>query len=144
MRELKYIVLSLLMIALAVGLRWYNDYAMPRHSAEVLRVYDGDTFTANIKSKDGVIERNRVRIRDIDTPEIKGKCALEIRKANEAKEALIALIDNKLVTLKDIGSDRYDRTLATAYNYQNINIGRELVKTGYARAYDRHRRSWCD
>lgn len=144
MKDFKYILLSLLAITLAVGLDWYNDYMMPRYSADVIYIYDGDTFTADIKFEDGTIKRGRVRIRNIDTPEIEGKCTSEIKKAQKAKKALIALIAEQPVNLKDIGIDKYDRTLAIIYNHAGIDIGQALIKSGDARPYEGYRKSWCN
>ena len=69
-------------MALAVGL------ALPSHTAaapvygtieisNVVRVYDGDTFFVNVDSWPDVIGRKiGIRVNGIDTPEIRGKCAL--------------------------------------------------------------------
>jgi endonuclease YncB( thermonuclease family) len=54
-----------------------------------VRNYDGDTFTVNIPGVPELIGRNiSVRVRGIDTPEIKGRGACEKEAARMAKKFL--------------------------------------------------------
>ncbi|HAP10121.1 MAG TPA: nuclease, partial [Afipia sp.] len=50
-----------------------------RHSVEVVRVVDGDTFEARVHLWPGLEMTTRVRLRGIDAPEMKGACAEELR-----------------------------------------------------------------
>lgn len=54
-----------------------------------------------------------------------------------AKEYLIKLIDNQEVACTDEGIDKYKRQLAYCY-VGDINLNREMVKTGNALAYSKY------
>lgn len=101
---------------------------------KVISVYDGDTFT--IEKKDITNKNYKVRIRDIDTPELgwRGKCIEENIASKNAKEYLEQNILNKQIKLINLGTDKYGRLLADVY-LNNINIGQELVNKHYAVIY---------
>ena len=59
----------------------------------LVRCYDGDTCTFTLPGIHPFFGRKiGVRIRGIDTPEIRGKCAAEKRKAKAARDYLRALL----------------------------------------------------
>src|SRR5687768_14454770 len=45
-----------------------------RHAVDVIRTVDGDTFEARVHLPDGLALNTRVRLRGIDTPELKAAC----------------------------------------------------------------------
>jgi len=55
-------------------------------SAKVIKVYDGDTFTVEAYPWPGLEAKASVRVDGVDTPEIRGKCEAEKKKAIEARE----------------------------------------------------------
>ena len=52
--------------------------------AEVVRVVDGDTIEVNAHYWPGHTWRGKVRLRGIDTPELRGKCEIETLMALDA------------------------------------------------------------
>ncbi len=52
----------------------YGGESYGPYRADVVSVYDGDTFTADIHVFPGLTYRRAVRVAGIDTPEIRGKC----------------------------------------------------------------------
>ena len=96
----------------------------------VIKVYDGDTFTIACKLneiKDDSYFRFSVRLKNIDTPEIKSKDEKEKKAAINAKNELSNKILNKWVELKNISYDKYGRILADVI-YENENISCWLLK----------------
>ena len=64
--------------------------------------YDGDTCNALMLGVPDSIKKIKVRIRGIDTPEMKGKCENEKKLALKAKDFINNLIKNSTVLyLKD-------------------------------------------
>ena len=55
-------------------------------AAKVIKVYDGDTITVEAYPWPGITANASVRVDGVDTPEIRGKCESEKRKAVEARE----------------------------------------------------------
>lgn len=83
-------------------------------SVELVRVYDGDTITVNLPNSipDVFGHEIPVRIRHIDTPEIKGNGKCEKEAAQKAKVATTSLLKNaKKIDLEDVGRDKYFRLL---------------------------------
>ena len=70
-----------------------------------LRVVDGDTFK---------IGSETIRIKDMDTAELNGKCRKEIILARQAKALLEDILSQPIRLVRD-GEDRYGRTLAVVY-----------------------------
>jgi len=79
-----------------------------------VRNYDGDTITFNINKVHPLIGENiSVRVRGIDTPEIRGKTECEKKVAIIARDTLEAFLkDSHRVDLIQPGRDKYFRILA--------------------------------
>jgi endonuclease YncB( thermonuclease family) len=119
------------MRALAVAL--LLALAFPAH-AESIRVIDGDTFMWGSE---------RVRIENIDAPEIEGKCDYERRLAQDAKRELGRLLFSGQVELRRIPrKDRYGRTLAKV-SVNGQDVGQAMIAKQVARPWRGKREPWC-
>lgn len=123
----------------------YNDYTQLKvlTNVQVIRVYDGDTFFCNIPYLHFLIGSNiSVRIRGIDTAEIRGGTAETKALAQKSKEALIKLFENRTITLYNLNRDKYFRILADV-KADDIEVKEYMVKNGYAKKYDGDKKeSW--
>ncbi len=129
MRQTKaFLMLSmLLLISLAAGA---PDEAMGR----VSKVVDGDTFDVTLESHDSRISEDLIRIRlaDIDTPEVRGPKACEAGK--KASAYTKAWLLGKMVSLDlddKTGKDYYGRWVAVCY-LDGKNFNKQLVDAGQA------------
>jgi endonuclease YncB( thermonuclease family) len=89
-------------------------------------VYDGDT----VKLADG----RRVRLLNLNAPEVETKVKRGEPGGEQAKEALKALVQNRQVRLEfDVErQDKYGRTLAYLFTADGIHVNVELVRQGLA------------
>ena len=114
------------------------------HRAEVIRVIDGDTFEARVHLWPGLSITTRVRLRGIDTPELKARCMEERIKAEQARDALRAMLDQGEVTIARVTLDKYGgRVLADAATDATPDVGESLLHAGLARRYESRRATWC-
>lgn len=115
-------------------------------NAEVLRVLDGDTLDVRVTIWLGQKLETRVRLSDIDTPELRGKCQFEKDLAVQAKQALSDYVSNGFITLKNITTGKYaGRVLAIAETPEGQNISQLLIQKGLGRPYRGQKRvSWCN
>ena len=116
-----------------------------RHSVDVLRTIDGDTFEARVHLSPGLDPTTRVRLRGVDAPELKAACAGELELAEAAGAALRGLLGEGGVTIYNIGPDKYHgRVVADAATRRTDNVAAALLAAGHARGYVRGRRGdWC-
>lgn len=102
-----------------------------------VRVIDGDTFDYG-----GV----RIRVADIDTPEVRGDCAYERALAARATRRMEALLGAGPFELRPGGDgrdeDRYGRKLRIVMR-DGRSLGAVLVAEGLARAWGGYREPWC-
>ena len=96
-------------------------------------VHDGDTVW---------LEGEKIRIVDIDTPELNGKCELERRLALRARNRLVELLNAGEFEIVRTGRDRYGRTLAKLHR-SGRSIGDQLVSERLARTWSGRREPWC-
>lgn len=96
-------------------------------------VHDGDTVW---------IEGEKIRIADIDTPELNGECEYERALAIRARDRLIVLLNTDSFAIERSGTDRYGRTLAVLHR-SGSSIGAQLVTEDLARAWSGKREPWC-
>lgn len=121
--------------------RTYGDVAV----TEVVSIYDGDTFTVNIKDWPSVAgERISVRIAGIDTPEMRGRCDYEKQRAREAKQFTVAALRNaRQIRLQNLQRDKYFRLLSDVY-VDGENLGALLMQQGFAVPYaGKTKIDWC-
>lgn len=117
-----YMCTSMLIAALAIAL-------CPAPPAErITCVVDGDTVW---------IDREKIRLLDIDAPEMRGRCERERRLARASRDRLAELMRTRRFTIEREGHDRYGRTLARLGD-----LGEVLVREGLARRWG-DRRGWC-
>ena len=120
-----------------------SAHAVP---AVVDYVIDGDTFAAGVKLGPDIENTVRVRILNIDTPEIHGECDAEIDAAYRAKDRLAELLPmGEVVDLQNIKDDKYlGRIDANVITSDNRNVSNILIQEGLARKYGGGKRqSWC-
>ena len=105
-------------------------------NVQIIRVYDGDTFFVNIPYVHWLIGSNiSVRIRGIDTPEIRGGTEETKELARKSKEALIKLFEGRKITLYNLNRDKYFRILADV-KADDINVAEYMIKNNYAKKYE--------
>ena len=103
----------------------------------VIKVYDGDTITiaSKLPYPDSPLYRFSVRLNGIDCPEIKSKDKYEKECAQIAKQVMTDLVFNRVVLLKNVGTEKYGRILADVYIDQ-IHLNDYLLKKRLAVSYD--------
>ncbi|MGF6312331.1 endonuclease YncB(thermonuclease family) [Bradyrhizobium sp. i1.8.4] len=116
-----------------------------RHSVDVVRTIDGDTFEARVHLLPGPDLYTRVRLRGIDAPELKASCARELQMAQAATVALRDLLGQGDVAIYNVGPDKYQgRVVADVATKKTDNVSAALLAAGHARAYNGgHRFGWC-
>lgn len=113
--------------------------AMPvcGYSKRINCVVDGDTFWLN---------GEKIRISNIDAPEVEARCDRERRLARNATLQLAALLRNRPVRLDRVGTDRFGRTLAQVSTDEG-NVGDALVARELAVYWHGRREpaeTWCE
>lgn len=120
-----------------------SAFAVP---AVVDYVLDGDTFAGVVNLDQDIKVTVRVRIINIDTPEINGECVAEIVKAKSAKAFVSELLPvGMTVDLQNIKDDKYlGRIDANVILSDGRDLGDVLIKQKLARPYNGGRRyGWC-
>jgi len=112
------------------------DKYLYHYKAIVTKVYDGDTITVDIDlGLHSWIKKERLRLSEIDTPEIRGKERPEGLIAAEYLRNLLLGQEIIIETIKD-KKGKYGRYLARIHllqedgSYLNVNI--HMVTMGYA------------
>ena len=118
---------------------WLNtvSFVPPVTSGKVIKVYDGDTITVASKMPfpGSPIYKFPVRLLGIDCPEIKGSTENEKHLAKLARDALSGRINGKMVTLKNVSTEKYGRLLADVY-IDGENMNQWMLDHNYAVKYD--------
>ncbi len=96
-------------------------------TGRVVGVADGDTITVLHNGKG-----ERIRLHGIDCPEKRQAFG------KRAKQFTSRLTCGKAVTVKDLGQDRYGRTIADVLLPDGRVLNRELVQAGFAWWYRRY------
>lgn len=112
-----------------------------------IRNYDADTITFDIPNVHPLIGKSiSVRVRHIDTPEIKGKLPCEKEAARTAKRLIENLLKNaKRIDLENVDKDKYFRILADVV-VDGKPLKDVLLKNNLAYAYEgetKQKINWC-
>ncbi len=115
------------------------------YPTEVVRVIDGDTFEARVRVWPGLDVNTKVRLRNIDAPELHARCADEYSKAQAARAALETILAAGGITISRVGLDKYGgRVDAVVATRDTADVSAALLNGGWARSYDGGRRgTWC-
>lgn len=91
----------------------YPDVKVSR----LLRVIDGDTFRCDIDEHSAIAGKNiSIRLRGINTPELRSRNPEERKSANLEKQRLSDLLNNaRIIELRNIDRDKYFRIDADVY-----------------------------
>ena len=115
-------------------------------------VYDGDTIDVSYDALPEPLNKLRVRILGIDTPErgSKAKCAKEEAAAENARKFLEQLLDKaKTITVLKSRWDKYGGRILgdvqVLYAGKSRSVADLMIQSGYARAYNGlgQRSGWC-
>jgi len=134
---------KLLLLLMYVSLFSYDDVNV----SKLVSVYDGDTFKVNINSYPSIVGKKiSIRVRGIDTPELRTRKKCEKLLGYKAKEiAKELLFNSKVIELRNIKRGKYFRIVADVYLDNNVSYASKLLKSGLAVPYDGGHKSkvWC-
>jgi len=135
MRTIKSICFLLIFVILPVianGAKKNHTYGS-FYSVQYVGNYDGDTITFDIPDVHPIIGNDiRVRVRGIDTPEMKAKCQVAQDKARQAKKLVKSLLRSaKQINLHKVDRGKYFRIIADV-EFDGKDLAAILVKNGLA------------
>ncbi|RVU32685.1 thermonuclease family protein [Neptunomonas marina] len=135
------LVLLLLLSPAAMAGKIYGDVVVDR----VGTVIDGDSFKVDIDEWPPILGKGiTVRINEIDTPELRGKCPYEKQLAREAKQFSVSVLRaGSRVELRNIRRGKYFRVIADVF-VDGVDLGSQLLEQKLARRYKKRREGWCD
>lgn len=118
---------------------------MGAYRAQVLNVIDGDTVEARVHVWMGQEVLTRIRLKDIDAPEMTGACGAERELALASRNRVAALVGSTDILLMDVKPDKYfGRVVARIVGTDGRDVGNLLLEEGLARPYRGGRReAWC-
>ena len=117
-----------------------------RVPARVKRVIDGDTVKVEARLWPGIIAQINVRVRGVDTPEIRrAKCGEYERQRGRAARDFVRGIIGKNVWLINVTHGKFGRrVVAGVWLADGRDLATLLIATGHGRPYRGGRRSkWC-
>lgn len=120
-----------------IGWKDCLPFVPPITKGLVIKVYDGDTITvaSKLPYKESPMYRFSVRLNGIDCPEMGSKDKYEKECAEIAKQEMTRLVLNKVVTLKNIKTEKYGRILADVYQ-GDIHLNSHMLEKRLAVCYD--------
>jgi endonuclease YncB( thermonuclease family) len=142
--------LAALLVVTAGAGYLYADTTPPGHHDFALRdniAYDGDTMYIEIRAPPEPLRTMLLRVRGVDTPELRGRCEAEIDKARAARDFVRALYaGTSTVRVIRPEWDKWGgRVLAEVRTPDGRDLARVLIDGGYGRAYDGGQRGgWCE
>lgn len=115
------------------------------YTATVERVIDGDTLAVRVSVWIGQELRILVRVRGIDAPERKSRCAAERALAKRASAYLAVMVSSGRVRLSRISGGKYfGRVLADVTTAEGGDVAQRLLGRNLVRPYrGKARAGWC-
>ena len=117
-----------------------------RVPARVTRVIDGDTFKVEARVWPGITAQANVRVRGVDTPEIRrAKCGEYERRRGLAARDFVRGVIGEQVWLINVSYGKFARrVVASVLLADGRDLATLLLATGHALPYRGGRRpSWC-
>lgn len=116
------------------------------YAATFVSAYDGDTIRVDVEIWPQLTVHTSVRVRGVDTPEIRGACEEEKLKAIEARAFVATLLRHAaLVQLTNIEPDKYGGRVDANVLVDGRDLSTLLVAARLGRVYNGGARlSWCE
>lgn len=133
----KQTVISFLLLFLSFPLFLFSQQPTSSfYKVRLGKVIDGDTFKVYLSCSYKLFCKGiSVRVRGIDTPEIKSKNAEEKTKAYRAREYTRKFLQGGKITLKQCTRDKYFRLLCDV-KVNGADLATALISNGHAVPYD--------
>ena len=114
-------------------------------NATVLRIIDGDTIHVRATIWPRQTWKGNIRLRGIDTPELRGKCQAETEQAIMAKETLKSLVPPQ-VRLVNVRPGKFSGRFVATVMDGTRDLADILMENGVGRPYfdGGKRQSWCN
>ena len=143
MRTLLIVLAGLVGAGSALGADTFGDLT----DVVLVRVYDGDTFFVDIPALHPLIgDEVGIRVRGVDTPEIRARCDGERELAHAARRlAEETLAGAGSIALVTVERGRYFRIVATVL-VDGVDLAEILIAAEVGVPYDGEgpRHSWCE
>ena len=132
---MKVLIIILVLFSLSSAKK-YKNYGNATVS-RVIYVYDGDTFRCDLLNMSPIVGENvGIRIKGIDTPEMRDKRPHIKAKAVEARDYVRErLAAAEKIELVGMQRGKYFRIVATIL-VDGANLSKELIEKGLALPYD--------
>jgi len=117
MRRMLFLLFGALLLAGCSATEPNHQLYPDVNVSRLLRVIDGDTFVCDIDEHSAIAGKNiSIRIRGINTPELRAKDPEERKFADIEKQRLSKLLHSaRVIELRNIGRDKYFRIDADVY-----------------------------
>lgn len=114
----------------------------------VVGIYDGDTFYSEIKRLPAPLNKVKIRLAGIDTPEKswRADCEYEKELAIEAYNMVKELVgDHKMVEVRNYKWGKYGGRIVGRVYVDGVDIAQKLIDADLAYEYDGGtKKSWCN
>ena len=145
-RHFVILPLGAAVVATVVSSTAYASQVTGPVEARLVEITDGDSFKALARVWPGMEISVTVRLRGVDAPELRGKCAREKALARHARRRLAELLGSGEMVLVNVsGGKYYGRVLADVRLSDGRDISAVMLTSGLAVSYGGgRRRGWCD
>ena len=106
------------------------------NDATIFKIYDGDTMRIALDDFNGKPTSFKVRVRGIDTPEIRTKSVKEKELALKAKEEVVSHFNLKKCKITCGDWDKYGRLLVDIENKDGLDLATHLIENKLACKYE--------
>lgn len=115
-----------------------NENAYDFKNAKYIETYDGDTFYVDIPSLHPIFgQRLGVRIKGIDTPEIRSSNKYEKLLGKKAKAETEKILESsKKIVLKNCTKGTFSRIVCDIETDTCEDLGKHLIENGFAEKYE--------
>jgi len=113
------------------------------YQARVINVIDGDTLLLNVAVWPGQVNRARIGVAGVDTPELHGACDSERLMAREARDFSRGFVGNR-VRVDKLRQTKSGKLYAEISNTDGRPLAEALINAGYGVPFLRGRKhDWC-
>ena len=124
-----------------------EKFAYGPYQARLLRVIDGDTLELEVAVWPSLVQKIRLRLDGVNTPEKRGKGVSDCEKSQAKKASAFTkkFVKNaQILIIRNIRLGKYAGRVLGKLHADNKDLGQALIKAGLARPYSGGtRKPWC-